>query len=97
MCGRVIIVGGFDFLLNTLSEHYTSQLADLLDMYNIAQHVTGSTHVDGHILDLVLSRTHDGSVTSTVCPLLLLITFESTHGWRWTTPGGPQICQLHEV
>ena len=56
----------FNFHRETSSELYVSQLVGLLDEYNFKQHVTNSTYIDGHVLDIVLFRTYGVSVMSTV-------------------------------
>ena len=40
------------------------QFGDLLEPFNITQHVEGPTHSRGHTLDLVMSRTDDDTVAS---------------------------------
>ena len=40
------------------------QFSDLLDAFGLKQHVSGSTHVRGHTLDLVISREGDDIIQS---------------------------------
>lgn len=63
--GKLLILGDFNFHWECSNDPDTSQLRTLLASYNLVQHVTGATHVNGHCLDLVISRLADDLVIST--------------------------------
>ena len=54
MSGELVIAG--DFNIHT---DECSQLPSLIDSFGLVQHVSGSTHLKGHTLDLVISRAED--------------------------------------
>ena len=35
------------------------RFVDILESYNLRQHVTGATHISGHTLDLAITRSND--------------------------------------
>lgn len=52
----LIIVGDFNFHLDDECDRAAARFQDLLEVFNLVQHVQGSTHTSGHTLDLVISR-----------------------------------------
>ena len=53
--GYLLIVG--DFNLHVDSQNYAGrQFTSFLHSFNLHQHVNGSTHINGHTLDLVITR-----------------------------------------
>jgi len=52
----VIIVGDFNFHVNKSDNVNARKFLDILDMFNLVQHVSSSTHRDGNILDLLITR-----------------------------------------
>jgi hypothetical protein len=63
--GRVIIVGDFNFHLESCTENSSLMFTDLTTSVGLKQHVSSPTHTSGHLLDLVLSRPSDNVVHST--------------------------------
>jgi hypothetical protein len=57
--GDLLIVGGFNFHVDNEHNYYAKRFLDLIDSFCLTQHVKDPTHVDGHTLDLVLTRTTD--------------------------------------
>lgn len=51
-----LALGDFNVHMDDLSDRETIQLNDLLDSFNLTQHVTEPTHIKGHMLDLVLTN-----------------------------------------
>ena len=49
------IVGDFNIHVNDLSDSETTQFLDLLNSFNLQQHVTSPTHIHGNTLDLVIT------------------------------------------
>ena len=60
--GKLLIMGDFNIHWNSINEHETKELSNLLSSYNLLQHVNESTHRDGHIIDFVISREEDDLV-----------------------------------
>jgi len=52
----VVICGDFNIHVDQLDDVYAVHFVQLLKLFNCIQHVSESTHVAGHILDLVSSR-----------------------------------------
>ncbi len=53
--GKLIIIGDFNIHFDSNSSD-CDQFKTLLDMYNLTQEIKSPTHVRGHTLDLVISR-----------------------------------------
>ena len=50
-------------LISTMTKSVMAT-AELLETYNLVQHVQGPTHQSGHTLDLVITREDDGLILS---------------------------------
>ena len=53
--GEVLIQGDFNFHIDDASDTHATEFLELLDVFNLTQHVSHSTHKSGHILDLVIT------------------------------------------
>ena len=53
--GPLLILGDFNIHVDEADNNQAQQYLDLLNSYNIAQHVNEPTHISGHTLDHVLS------------------------------------------
>jgi exonuclease III len=53
---NLVIIGDFNIHIEDLNCTHAKQFKDLLDSSNLVQSVSGSTHKNGHTLDLILSR-----------------------------------------
>lgn len=62
--GQLIITGDFNVHWDCETDAERKQLADILESFGMTQHVNGETHIKGHTLDLVMSRTVEGTVAS---------------------------------
>ncbi|EDO44116.1 predicted protein, partial [Nematostella vectensis] len=45
--------------LNVCADRYAKKFSNILDAFDLKQHVKGITHKDGHTLDLVITRSDD--------------------------------------
>ena len=61
---QLLIYGDFNFHIDDKADKGTTRLGELLDLFNIKQHVCLSTHKRGHILDLVIKRNETESALS---------------------------------
>ena len=61
---QLLIYGGFNFHIDDKADKGTTRLGELLDLFNLKQHVCLSTHKRGHILDLVIKRNETESALS---------------------------------
>ena len=52
----VIIWGDFNVHFDDASDTSASRFTDLLDVFNLLQHVNDATHIQGHILDLIITQ-----------------------------------------
>ena len=57
--GKLLIVGDFNIHVDDTSSQACTSFLSLIDSFDLVQHVEQSTHVGGHILDLILSRASD--------------------------------------
>ena len=64
LSGKLVLLGDFNVHLDSSSNAETTQLTNLLNAFGLVQHVKNSTHIDGHTLDLVVSRESDDIVQS---------------------------------
>lgn len=71
--GKLIIAGDFNIHWDkpNNSYHERKELDLLLDTYSLKQHVSGPTHVKGHTIDLIITRTDDDCVISTTVDELI--------------------------
>ena len=57
--GHLLILGDFNIHMDNSECPEAQQFVDLISSLGLAQHVVGSTHKNGHTLDLVLTRATD--------------------------------------
>ena len=63
MCPEVLVIfGDFNFHLDDLRDNDTKKFKDLLETFSLSQHVSGLTHLSGHTLDLIITRSSDDVV-----------------------------------
>jgi hypothetical protein len=60
----IIVVGDVNFHLENLSNPNTPKLKSVLEACGMRQHVTEPTHVAGHILDVLITRDTDSTVSN---------------------------------
>jgi hypothetical protein len=63
--GKLIILGDFNFHWGNQSDPDTQRVKEILDSYNLVQHIDSPTHTSGHILDWVVTRKDDSIVSDT--------------------------------
>ena len=61
--GQLLITGDMNFHLDDSSDRDAIAFLDLLDSCGLCQHVREVTHKDGHILDVVITRSYDELVS----------------------------------
>jgi len=57
--GGLLIVGDFNVHVDDGDNFQARVLVDILESYNLRQHVTGATHISGHTLDLAITKSND--------------------------------------
>ncbi len=60
--GHLIIAGDFNLHVNNTSSQPANKFLNLINSFNLTQHVNASTHCSGNTLDLVLTRSTDNIV-----------------------------------
>ena len=60
--GKLVLLGDFNVHVDSRSDPESTQLTSLLNAFGMVQHVKDATHIDGHTLDLVVSRESDDIV-----------------------------------
>ena len=70
--GGLLIVGDFNLHVDDVDNLQAKRLMDILESYNLRQHVTEVTHISGHTLDLVIIKSNDAflSGVSTFDPVI---------------------------
>ena len=64
MKDEFIIIGDLNFHLDNITNRSTNKFLNILPEFGLHQHVQESTHVHGHILDVVITRTDSKVVTA---------------------------------
>ena len=62
--GSLVIVGDFNFHVDNKCNGPAKNFMNILDSFNLCQHVNERTHRAGHILDLVIIRNDDNILQS---------------------------------
>lgn len=60
----LIIAGDFNFHVDNKSDSPSKNFMNILESFNLSQHVNEKTHRAGHILDLVITRNDENIVQS---------------------------------
>jgi len=70
--GGLLIVGDFNLHVDDVDNFQAKRFMDILESYNLRQHVTEVTHISGHTLDLVITKSNDAflSGVSTFDPVI---------------------------
>ena len=58
---NLTLVGDFNVHMDNSASTFTKNFTDTLDTSGLHQHVSGQTHISGHTLDLVITRTDEMS------------------------------------
>ena len=64
--GNLLIVDDFNFHLDDSNNTDATKLHNLLESFNLKQHVATPTHSRGHTLDLIITRSEDDPVDGIV-------------------------------
>ena len=62
--GRLIILGDFNIHVDVEDDPNSIKFAELLDSFNLTQHIRQSTHDKGHTIDLIITRSDDPCVSN---------------------------------
>ena len=65
LSGKVLIMGDFNIHFETLNDHNSRKMHDILEILSLTQSVTELTHKHGHLLDLVFHRHSEFLLRST--------------------------------
>ena len=63
--GHLLLAGDFNFHVDVPDDNDSSSFLDFLDSTCLKQHVTTTTHKQGHILDLLITKASDNFISST--------------------------------
>ena len=70
--GILLITGDFNFHVDCPSDNDAKNFADILQTYGLKQHVHVPTHISGHTLDLIITRSNnDLTVSSPTASVIL--------------------------
>ena len=59
LSGNIVIVGDFNFHVDNTRNSDTITFNNILESFNLKQHVNEPTHKQGHTLDLIITRNED--------------------------------------
>lgn len=92
---QLIILGDFNIHVDIMDDPDSLRLLDLLDSVGLRQHINQSTHIHGHTLDLIITRSSEnilkgppcvdrylsdhGSIICQLCPFKPAVTIKSIH------------------
>ena len=62
MSHHILIAGDFNIHIDNSSMDSATKFIQILDQYNLQQHVNGATHTKGHTLDLVITKRDDSII-----------------------------------
>ena len=62
--GKLLIVGDFNFAVNNGNDGAALNFLDLLNTFNLTQHIKVPTHKDNNILDLIITREDELTATN---------------------------------
>ena len=63
MCPEALVISGdFNLHLDDLRDYDTKKFMNLLETFSLSQHVSGPTHLSGHTLDSIITRSSDDIV-----------------------------------
>lgn len=66
MSGKLVVTGDFNFHYENVQSNETVEFRKLIFSLNLDQHITQPTHIHGHMLDLVLTRSTDSIVNDLI-------------------------------
>ena len=73
----LVITGDFNILVDSTQNLDAIHFCDMLESVNLQQHVTTSTHVHGHTLDLIITRMSESIIQGVpVSDIYFLIIFQ---------------------
>ena len=73
LCPEILIIAGdFNFHMDNLSNTDASHFNDLLLSFGLSQHVNFATHISGHWLDLIITRSLNDVLALSPKPTLFL-------------------------
>ena len=61
--GKLLMVGDFNIYVDNQQDAHAQQFMEILTSLNLEQHVSGPTHIRGHTLDLIVTRTSETIIT----------------------------------
>ena len=61
---HTIICGDFNLHVEDSENQHARQFIDILDSFGLKQHVMDATHIHGHTLDLVITKSNDSILKS---------------------------------
>lgn len=61
--GKLLLIGDFNIHMESKEKGATAKFHELIQNLNLLQHVKNSTHIQGHMLDIVLTRATENLVT----------------------------------
>ena len=61
---HTIITGDFNFHVENSNNEHARRFMDMIESFGLKQHVIGETHINGHSLDLVITKSDDAIIKS---------------------------------
>ena len=61
--GKLIMLGDFNFHVDDTDNASAMKFLDIVNCFNLAQHITVPTHKDGHTLDLIITKNDEDLIS----------------------------------
>lgn len=65
---RILVCGDFNIHMDNPSDKGVSKFTDMIRAFQLEQHVQSKTHIHGHTIDLVITRTNDPCLSKSPLP-----------------------------
>ena len=69
--GHLVIIGDFNIHWDDSKNHFRIQFAELLESFDLKQHIVQPTHIKGHTIDYIITRTPDNILHNVVVDSLI--------------------------
>ncbi len=64
--GHLVLVGDFNCQVDNTNDYKACQFIHLLDSFSLVQHISEPTHMSGHTLDLIITRSYESTVSDII-------------------------------
>ena len=73
MSHHILIAGDFNIHIDIRYMDSSTKFIQLLDQYNLHQHVNAAAHPKGHALHLVIAKRDDSIIETFILPIMIFL------------------------